>query len=141
VVHLGAPPFQDNSGVHELMIAGNTIHAMVPAALERDRHGIFVGDFTSAHILDTIATLRRPGLEFVADSSPVEGIRIWGWRGYFLVIRQTSLLGFGPIGIRIDPSQQQNTGRLWLVAETMAAGASTAVHAPGGVDRERNYGP
>ena len=83
--------------------------------------------------------LRRIG-RLVPDArpTPVEGVRVHGELGPFMVVRQSHLRGF-TVGVRVTPLNQPTPkDRVWLVAETMATGASPAVVAPDSVDRERN---
>ena len=121
-----------------IMVARNVVHALVPSFYGRDRHGIFVGNAKTIHVLDTVASLRRLGQLFPGTkATPVEGIRVHGKLGAFLVVRQTSLTGFA-VGVRIAPTNTAPTDRVWLVAETLASGATTGVDAPTTVERTRN---
>jgi hypothetical protein len=122
--------------VEDVIVARNVVHAVVPASYDRDRHGIFVGNVRSLHIVDNVATLRRVSVEPTPTPTPVEGVRVHGVLGPFLAIRQTSLQGF-TTGVRVTPLSQPEL-RMWLVAETLAEGATTALVAPAIVDRERN---
>ena len=56
--------------------------------------------------------------------------------GPFVCVRQSSLRGF-KIGVRVVPVGGVPQG-MWLVAETMAVGATAALAAPNVVARERN---
>ena len=139
-IHVGVSaaeqPGQESAGA--VVIARNVVHALVPVNHDRDRHGIFVGNARSIHVLDTVATLRRLGKPTGdAPPTPVEGIRIHGTLGPFLVVRHSSLQGFA-IGVRVVPLGAVPKSRVWLVAETMAEGSTTALAAPASVDRERN---
>ncbi len=120
-----------------VLLARNLVRGLVPANYNRDRHGIFVGNARSIHVLETVASLRRLGKPVDRAPTPVEGIRIHGVLGQFLVVRDSSLQGF-TVGVRIVPLGPVPASRVWLVAETMAQGASTALDAPPAVDRERN---
>ena len=53
-----------------------------------------------------------------------------------MCVRQSSLRGF-TTGVVVRPLVVPQQ-RMWLVAETMAAGAGQALDAPQSVDRERN---
>jgi len=44
-----------------VVVSRNVVHALVPADYSRDRHGVFVGNARSIHVVDTVATLRRIG--------------------------------------------------------------------------------
>jgi hypothetical protein len=121
-----------------VIVSGNIVHALVPAEYPRDRHGIFVGNSRSTHILDTVATLRRLGTAPTgAAPTPVEGIRVHGVLGPFLCVRQSSLAGF-QVGVRVVPLPPLPKARMWLVAETFADGAATMVDAPAVVAQQRN---
>jgi uncharacterized protein (DUF2141 family) len=140
------------------------IHAFVPSDYKRDRHAVFVGNARSIRIVGTTATLRRtpipPRLRpaelegrprpadlagrprpaevvFRPRVTEVEGIRVHGRFGPFLVIRDSSLSGF-TVGVRVVP--MSTPGEVtWLVCDTMAEGAGQAVEAPATVAQERNH--
>jgi hypothetical protein len=142
-IHVGVsnPSLAGPEIADEIMISRNVVHSMVPHLYNRDRHGVFVGNGRSISITDTVASLRRTGRPMKqAKQVEVEGIRIHGILGPFLVIRQSSLNGFS-VGVRIVPLDPvpASKQRLWLVAETMATGASMALDAPSSIERERNY--
>lgn len=121
-----------------VIVAGNIVHSLVPAEFPRDRHGIFVGNCRSIHILDTVATLRRLGTVATgAAPTPVEGIRVHGVLGPFVCVRQSSLAGF-QVGVRVVPLAPMPKSRMWLVAETFADGAAPMVDAPAVVAQQRN---
>ena len=122
-----------------VVVSRNVVHALVPADYSRDRHGVFVGNARSIHVVDTVATLRRIGTVATgAKPTEVEGIRIHGVLGPFLTVRQSSLEGFA-VGVRVVPLAPVPKTRMWLVAETFAAGAAPVLDAPAGlVVSERN---
>jgi hypothetical protein len=120
-----------------VMIARNVVHALVPSRYDRDRHAVFVGNARSIHILDTVATLVRAGVIALPFTTPVEAIRIHGELGPFLTVRQSSLRGFR-VGVRVVAVGAVPQPRMWLVAETLALGATTTIDAPAGVQLERN---
>ena len=120
-----------------VLVSRNVVHALVPSNHDRDRHGIFVGNARSVHVTDTVATLARLGKAIGRAPTPVEGIRIHGTLGPFMTVRQSSLQGFA-VGVRVVPVGGVPNLRMWLVAETFADGASTALDAPLSVDRQRN---
>ncbi len=120
-----------------VLLARNLVRAVVPASYNRDRHAIFVGNARSIHVLETVASLHRLRTPLDGAPTPVEGIRIHGALGQFLVVRDSSLQGF-TVGVRIVPLEPVPPSRVWLVAETMAQGATTPLDAPQTVDGERN---
>jgi hypothetical protein len=120
-----------------VMIARNVVHALVPSRYDRDRHAVFVGNARSIHVLDTVATLLRLGAIALPFTTPVEAIRIHGELGPFVTVRQSSLRGFR-VGVRVVAVGTVPQPRMWLVAETLALGATTTVDAPAGVQLERN---
>ena len=119
-----------------MLLSRNVVHALVPPDYDRERHGIFVGNARSVHVIDTVATLTRTGRSPRLADTPVEGIRVFGVLGPFLVIRHTSLRGF-QIGIRVAPLVTPNL-RIWTVTETMAVGARAALMAPPTVGSNNN---
>jgi Family of unknown function (DUF6519) len=138
-IHIGVSDanLKTRQSVDTVLITGNVVHSLVPAEYPRERHGVFVGNCRSTHILDTVATLRRLG-SVPAGGKPtsVEGIRVHGTLGPFLCIRESSLAGFD-VGVRVVALPAVPKSRMWLVAETFADGASTVVDAPG-VAQQRN---
>ena len=123
----------------EVYLRGNVVHALVPVGYNRSRHAVYVGNAQSVHVIDTIATLRRPGGTVVKGATRVDGIVVTGTVGAFLVVRQSSLRGFGA-GVRVDATVATGIGRarMWLVAETSAVGAGASVVAVPAVQQERN---
>jgi hypothetical protein len=115
----------------EVMIARNVVHAVVPVAYDRDRHGIFVGNARSVHVVDNAATLTRPDAGLVRAPTAVEGVRVHGVLGPFLVVRHTSCQRF-TVGVRVVPLPPipGRLSRMWLVAETMAAGGTSGAILP-----------
>lgn len=140
-IHVGVsdPEGPGRERADEVLISRNVVHLLVPAAYNRDRHGVFVGNARSVHVKDTVATLRRIGDAPSGGPTPVEGVRVHGVLGPFLSVSQTSLTGFGPVGVRVVPLGRPPADRMWLVSETMAAGASRGCEAPAAVEQERNY--
>ena len=139
-IHVGVSDAGSNEvdNADTVVISRNVVHALVPVDFARDRHGVFVGNARTTHIVDTVATLRRTGtLAPGAVATPVEGIRIYGTLGPFLTVRQSSLSGFA-VGVRVVPLAPVPRSHMWLVGETFAAGASTIVDAPATVTQERN---
>lgn len=138
-IHIGVSDanLKVQQSVDTVLVTGNVVHSVVPADFARDRHGVFVGNSRSIHVLDTVATLRRIGSSPAgAKPTSVEGIRVHGVLGPFLCIRQSSLAGFD-VGVRVVALPAQPKSRMWLVAETFADGASTVVDAVG-VVQQRN---
>ena len=139
-IHVGVSDAKQGArdSADAVIVSRNVVHAVVPAVFPRDRHGVFVGNARSIHVVDTVATLRRIGVNPAgAQPTPVEGIRIHGVLGPFLAVRQSSLAGF-QVGVRVVPLAPQPKLHMWLVAETFADGASPVVDAPPVVAQERN---
>ncbi len=137
-IHLGISEgdLAGRESAGEAILESNVIHALVPRGYDRDRHAVFVGNVRSLRLTGTVATLRRRS-RFKLPATPVEAIRIHGELGRFAVVRESSLEGF-EVGVRVVPLGVAPTPRLWLVAETVATGATAALDAPLSVERERN---
>lgn len=137
-IHVGVsqPGEPGREAVAEVLIARNVVHARVPRNYDRDRFAIFVGNARSIHVSDTTASLVRPGSATELPPTPVEGIRLHGELGPFVCVRQSSLRGFAT-GVTVTPLVVPNQ-RMWLVAETMAVGATQALVAPASVISDRN---
>jgi hypothetical protein len=122
-----------------VVISRNVVHALVPRFHDRGRHAVFVGNARSVHVETTAATLRRTGKGRLPPTvTPVDGIRVHGELGPYLKVGSSSLDGFA-VGVRVTPLGTPPKARMWLVAETMADGAGSALIAPQAVDRERNF--
>lgn len=138
-IHIGVSDAKQKSeqSVDTVLVRGNIVHLLVPVDYARDRHGVFVGNCRSSHIVDTVGTLRRFGsLPAGVKATSVEGIRVYGVLGPFLCIRESSLAGFD-VGVRVVALPAVPKSRMWLVAETFADGATTVVDAAG-VAQQRN---
>ena len=123
--------------IGEAIVSRNVVHARVPAAWSRARHGVLVSNARSTTITDTVATVARPGQ--AQEPTEVEGIRVQGTLGPFMLVRQSSLEGY-TIGIRVQPAAGTgDRSQMWYVAETMARGSRTALDAPATVARDRNF--
>ncbi len=114
--------------IDEVLIARNTVHLAVATTYGRDRHAVFVGNVQSAEIVDTRATLTRPlGTPGVVPT-PVDGVRVVGFLGPFVVVRGGSFAGFN-IGVRAEPLGTVPTQRVWSISEVNAGGLAGAVGA------------
>jgi hypothetical protein len=128
-----------------VVLSGNVINALVPSDYRRDRFAIFVGNARSLSVLDTTATLLRSAIVTSPDVqgkpprarvTPVEGVRLHGTFGPYLVVRGTSVRGFH-VGVRVVPMQPP-TVATWTVTDTLADGAAVGVEAPDTVAQQRN---
>jgi hypothetical protein len=68
--------------------------------------------------------------------TPVEGLRLFGTLGPFILVRGTSLRDFH-VGVRVVPLQAPSVAT-WTVTDTLASGAAQGVDAPATVTQERN---
>ena len=114
--------------IDEVLIARNTVHLAVAATYGRDRHAVFVGNVQSAEVIDTRATLTRPLVTPGVVPTPVDGVRIFGFLGPFVVIRGGSFAGFNT-GVRAEPLGTIPTQRVWSISEVNAGGLAGAVGA------------
>ena len=119
-----------------VVLARNVVHAFVPAGYRRDRHAVFVGNAASINISGTFATLRRTTAAEGEQVTPVEAIRLHGALGPFVVVRDTSARNFA-IGVRVVPLLTPSSPT-WVVADTMAEGASMGADVPESIEQERN---
>ncbi len=119
-----------------VVLDGNAVRLFLPGAYKRDRHAVFVGSAHSISVTRTTATVTRTPAPAGTSPQPVEGLRVWGHFGGFLVVRDTSLSGFN-VGVRVEPMDTPSSAT-WAVTDTFADGAAPAVHAPAAVTQERN---
>jgi hypothetical protein len=129
-VHVGLsrPGIGARDSIDEVLVSRNAIHLVVPATYARDRHAVFVGSAAAVEVVDTRATVVRtaggPGIV----PTPVDGVRIVGILGPFVVVRSASFAGFAT-GVRVEPRGTTPTQRVWSIAELNAAGLTGAVGA------------
>lgn len=126
---------------HSVRIVGNVIDVILNSlARKTARHAIFVGNVESLQIEENRAKLTAPASLQV----PSDGIRVFGYLGKKMIVRQNHLSGFSP-GILVDallaPGKSITTGlpyqaetrpgNLWLIADNVFEGGSrTPIHAP-----------
>ena len=135
-IHIAASgPAAGRESADAVLVSRNVVHARVPAAHNRGRHAVFVGNARSVHVKDTIATLERTGQQ---APTPVDAIRLHGAFGPFVAVRQTSARNF-TTGVRVEPLDPVPSPRMWLVSETMADGGALGAEVPESVQHERNY--
>lgn len=128
------PPALPADAMQKIGISGNTIDIVVPAvaASANSRYAIFVGNAANVAIESNSATARsttKPPL-------PCDGIRVWGYLGKKMVVRQNHTTGFtrdifvrallptGPVQQAVywytaPPAHQSANANLWLVADNM----------------------
>ena len=104
-----------------VIIAGNTVEVRFPLDLQRDRHGIFVGNADSLVIEDNLVVVKRTPL---AAAGYIEGIRAIGAFGGMCVIRQNHLVDFD-VGVHARATNPSRPSRLWRLAENFAELAAT----------------
>jgi photosystem II stability/assembly factor-like uncharacterized protein len=114
--------------VRAATLLGNTIFTVLPAGHRRERHAIYVSNAAQVTVADTTAEcVSGPG------AVTIDGIRIAGEIGPYLTVRGSSLSGY-TTGVRVAPRPgfaPTVAAPLWLVTETMAVGAGSAVQADG----------
>lgn len=104
-----------------VLIAGNTVEIHFPLDLQRDRHGIFVGNTDSLVIEDNLVVVKRTPL---AAAGYIEGIRAIGAFGGMCVIRQNHLVDFD-VGVHARGTNPGRPSRLWRLADNFAELAAT----------------
>ena len=120
-------------------IARNVVESLVPVNYGRDRHGVFVGNARAIHVLDTVASLRRIGrLSPDTRPTPVEGVRVHGELGPFMVVRQTSLARLRGRRAREAAQPAHAEGPGLAGRRDHGHRGEPAVVAPDSVNRERN---
>jgi hypothetical protein len=136
-IHIGVSQAAvGREAVGEVIVARNVVHARVPRLYDRDRFAVFVGNARSIHVTDTVASLASTGGPTKLPPVPIEGIRLHGEFGPFICVRQSSLRGFAT-GVVVKPLVVPDQ-RMWIVAETMAVGATKALAAPASVISANN---
>jgi hypothetical protein len=94
-IHVGVSHHETSRGnpdrIGNLLILGNTIHVAFPNVSRRiikERHGIFVGNCNSLVIENNFLSLQR--FSTTANSN-IDGIRLYGFLGRRIIIRQNHL--------------------------------------------------
>jgi len=139
-IHVGVSHRETARGAADMagtvLIADNSIDIVLPAATARQRYGIYLGNCESAVIESNMLTVRRTT---ATQRMHVDGIHVFGQLGRRVIVRQNHLRGFQTgVAFTATPSSPPGS-RLWLVAETMAETAGTAVVASGGVLQANNF--
>ncbi|TVQ17824.1 MAG: right-handed parallel beta-helix repeat-containing protein [Leptolyngbya sp. DLM2.Bin15] len=100
-IHLGLSQREPSRGsplsIENLLIAGNTIYVSFPnlSGGVNERHGIFVGNCKSLVIENNYLSLQR----FRGTAaSPIDSIRVHGFLGRRIIIRQNHLTRIGTFG-------------------------------------------
>lgn len=94
-IHVGVSHHETSRGdpdrIGSLLILGNTIHVAFPNISRRiikERHGIFVGNCNSLVIENNFLSLQRFS---TTANSDIDGIRLYGFLGRRVIIRQNHL--------------------------------------------------
>lgn len=122
-----------------IVIAGNSIAIVLPRAIgKQDRHGIFVGNCNNLIIENNTVTLERLS---GAESTLIDGIKVFGFLGVRLMITMNSLvsidgnqkLGF-QYGINVNPIAAKTAAQQWVVTWNVAPSILATVKAGNGVN-------
>jgi|APLak6261659701_1056019.scaffolds.fasta_scaffold00006_2 hypothetical protein len=133
-IHLGlshgsAPRTPEGANYfRRVVIQNNTLHIKPVPGATTDCQAIFVGNCKSLLIRENYADLQRT---LIMENLAVEGIRVFGYLGRMIQIRENHLDGF-TIGIRVHrpPGIYKNAKVMWIVADNLTAGAAQPVKAP-----------
>jgi hypothetical protein len=114
--------FPSDRATH-VVIANNDIGTVLPAALSRQRYGIYVGNCESALIENNVMRVTRTSF---TNQMHVDGIHLFGEFGRRIIVRQNQTRGYST-GVSLTGVRVPLGAKLWLVGETMAEGARVAV--------------
>ena len=94
-----------------VQITGNSVTLWIGPGVFRERHGIFAGNADSILVGANTLALLRDGL---SASLLVDGIRVFGYLGRYVMLRDNHIPGFG-VGIRVTPRGTEYTAgtRFW----------------------------
>jgi len=110
-----------------VVISGNTIELIFPPVAMRERFGVFVGNCDSLILENNYVRAQRFPQ---TGTSPLEGVRVFGFFGDRLIARHNHLADC-TTGISVhvlNTSASVGARKLqWLVADNIAAGAGRAV--------------
>ena len=128
-VHVGIKSNSD-ARVHAGAVAvrSNTIAVSLPASARHERHGVFVGNADSIAITDNQFHLTRAG---VNGSLPIDGIRIFGNAGRYVVLRDNHLHDGFDNGVTFAPLTQPLPQKpMWIITDNVMEGSKTQINIP-----------
>lgn len=107
-----------------VFISGNKIDLTLNSGETKGRHGIFVGNSDSLIVENNYIKVNRLTGK---DQVPVEGIRIWGYLGRLMSVKQNHLVNF-TTGILFKPLNViTDTKNQWIIEDNMAAHTANGV--------------
>jgi hypothetical protein len=118
-----------------IIIRDNNIRLYTAATAGFVRRGIFVGNCNHLVVEDNRLVNQRYSSGRRLDT---EGIRIFGWLGRMILIRQNYLAGCS-IGIRMTATGSSAGKNQWLICDNLTPSASQAVVAPNGARSLNNW--
>lgn len=131
-IHIGLSHSESKPGTPDMAgricMADNRIAVSLPAQTKRERHGIFVGNCGRLFIENNEVRVTRLGTK---NNVMIEGIRVYGFLGRMMMIRENYLEGCNTgatafVLNSIAENQKQKYFQ-WLISDNMAPGATTAV--------------
>lgn len=135
-IHIGvshsAPASAQLDKAGAVTISGNKIETHLFSS-KNERHGIFVGNCDSLLVENNYINIKRDTRKKIM----VDGIRVYGHLGKFMIIRQNHVVDFRT-GILVKPLSIVSSP-LWLVQCNMLHNSEKQVVAPNSVKKEHNY--
>jgi hypothetical protein len=122
VSHRDAGP-DDHDYVERLLVAGNTIDVTLSVVAERERYGVFGGNCRSVTVQDNrIRVHRHTG----ARNMHVEAVRLYGFYGPLVMVRQNHVSGFD-VGYYFNYLDDPGAlpPHVWLIADNLSEGTSS----------------
>jgi len=101
----------------------------------RDRHGIFIGNCDSLIVENNYVEVIRSNL---ASDMEIEGIRIYGYFGRMIVVKQNHLVSTN-VGVRVVSLNTLENNSLWYVAYNIAPDADFVVDPEDEIQVKNNY--
>jgi len=123
-VATSARPASAATPVGRVLLAGNAVELAAHDSTER-RFGLFVGNSESGTIRDN----RVMGLAPIDNHSRLEGVRVWGRLGSFVLVRDNHISG-SHIGVRFVPINVPAGDLAWIITHNLAKGARNIVLTP-----------
>jgi hypothetical protein len=137
-IHLGlsSPHYAKPTAPNKLgtvVVADNNIGVFLSPAAD-ERHGIFVGNCDSLIVKDNYVQVHRfPVTKFL----PVDGIRVYGFLGWMMVIGQNHLVNC-TTGVKVQPLGSVARPYQWLVTDNAMPSTAQPVIAPASVQKRNN---
>ncbi|HEX6160194.1 MAG TPA: DUF6519 domain-containing protein [Thermoanaerobaculia bacterium] len=108
-----------------ITVTGNHVQVHAVLGATRSRHAVFVGNADSITVRDNYAKLTR--FAGVSDNLPIDGIRLFGYFGRYINVRENHIDAFG-VGIHVElRGEAPDKKPMWQLYDNFLATADLPV--------------